>query len=126
MLCLIYTHDCQRVLCTQGECGYIRLSTCACLHVCVSMCSCVCTFVCIVYSIPIHLYVALRFSRSYVFSGSSNTWLWEELAAHLVAPPYKPKLVSIPLPHHNNICLLISVYCHFYHTIIKALREFDL
>jgi len=38
--------------------------------------------------------VAIRFSKSYVFSGGANTWTWDELASQMVEPPYRPHLVS--------------------------------
>ena len=46
------------------------------------------------YTVYMCSYVAIRFSKSYVFSGGANTWTWDELAAQFVEPPYRPHLVS--------------------------------
>jgi len=48
----------------------------------------------IFYTVHVCSYVAIRFSKSYVFSGGANTWTWDELAAQFVEPPYRPHLVS--------------------------------
>ena len=110
IMCVVCVHVCLCVLVCACVYTYV-LCMYVCVCVCVCICRCLCDYVCVNVWTDVILVLALRFSRSYVFAGSSNTWLWEELASQLVDPPYRPNLVSIPLQYKPHALITCVYHC---------------